>query len=116
MTTLIIVDQPPYGSWAGREALDMVFSLAAFDQPSALLFIGPGVNWLRTHQTPAELGQKSAEKNLSAASLFGVESIFADQSACEQYRVTQERMLPGVALTSNIQKILNAHNRVAFAG
>ena len=46
MTTLIVIDQPPYGSWAGRDALDMTFSLAAFDQPAAMLFLGAGVNWL----------------------------------------------------------------------
>ena len=40
MGMLIIIDQPPYGTWAGREALDMAFSLAAFDQPASLLFTG----------------------------------------------------------------------------
>lgn len=52
MSTLIVIDQPPYGSWAGREALDMAFSLAAFDQPVTLLFCGAGVNWLRKGQEP----------------------------------------------------------------
>lgn len=116
MKTLIVVDQVPYGSWAGREALDMVFSLAAFDQPSALLFTGPGVNWLRTNQKPAGLGQKSVEKNLSAAALFGVEAIIADQAACARYGLTEQSMLPGVAFTDHIQDTLNDYSSVAFAG
>ena len=56
MTTLIVIDQAPYGSWTGREALDMVFSLAAFDQPAALLFMGAGVNWLRKSQDAGGIG------------------------------------------------------------
>ena len=116
MNTLIVVDQPPYGSWAGREALDMVFSLAAFDQPSALLFLGPGVNWLRVNQVPPGINQKSAEKNLSAAPLFGVEAILADRSACERYGLTEATLLAGVVLTDSIQNTLDGYNHVAFAG
>lgn len=116
MSTLIVVDQAPYGSWAGREALDMVFSLAAFDQPAALLFTGAGVNWLRKSQAPEGIGQKSVEKNLSAAPLFGVEEILADAAACRRYGLEEQAMLAGVTLADKIQDILSAHDRVAFAG
>ena len=60
MTTLIVIDQPPYGSWAGRDALDMTFSLAAFDQPAAMLFLGAGVNWLCKGQAADAVGQWQA--------------------------------------------------------
>ncbi len=116
MNTLIVVDQPPYGSWAGREALDMVFSLAAFDQPSALLFVGPGVNWLRSNQAPSGINQKSVEKNLSAAPLFGVEAILADRSACERFGLTEATLVAGVTLTDRVQDTLDGYSHVAFAG
>lgn len=116
MSTLLVVDQAPYGSWAGREALDMAFSLAAFDQPAALLFIGAGVNWLRRHQAPEGVGQKSVEKNLSAAPIFGVEAILADAPACRQYALTEDNLLSGVEITEDIQAILSSHQRVVFAG
>ncbi|WP_323754456.1 DsrE family protein [Marinobacter sp.] len=115
MTTLIVIDQAPYGSWSGREALDMAFSLAAFDQPAAMLFTGPGVNWLRKGQQPDELDQKSAEKNLSAAPLFGIEALIADKRACHKYGLSSETMLSGVELSSNIQELLNGHTHVVFA-
>ena len=66
-----MIDQPPYGTWAGREALDMAFSLAAFDQSVTLLFAGAGVNWLRKEQSAESIQQKSVVKNLSAAPIFG---------------------------------------------
>ncbi|MFV8571009.1 DsrE family protein [Marinobacter sp. SBS5] len=116
MTTLIVIDQAPYGSWVGREALDMAFSLAAFDQPAAMLFTGAGVNWLRKGQQPSGVGQKSAEKNLSAAPLFGIEALIADKHACQHYGMDEAAMLSGVELSDNIQDVLSSHNQVVFAG
>ena len=116
MSTLIIVDQPPYGNWAGREALDMVFSLAAFDQPAALLFTGAGVNWLRKQQAPDAIGQKSVEKNLSAAPMFGVEEILADAASCERFGLGPEQLVDRKSTRLNSQDVMNAHTNVAFAG
>lgn len=116
MSTLIMIDQAPYGTWAGREALDMTFSLAAFDQEAALLFTGPGVNWLRKDQQAAEIGQKTVEKNLAAAPVFGVEAIMADRSACTAYGLNEESMIPGVRLVDLSQDLLRQYDHAAFAG
>ncbi|KPQ30133.1 MAG: tRNA 2-thiouridine synthesizing protein C [Marinobacter excellens HL-55] len=116
MTTLIVIDQAPYGSWAGREALDMVFSLAAFDQPAALLFTGVGVNWLRTAQSAKGVGQKTVEKNLSAAPLFGVEKIFAEQEACERFMPDTSSRLAGIDLVASVKNLMTQYDHVVFAG
>lgn len=114
--TLIVIDQPPYGSWEGREALDMAFSLAAFDQPVSLLFCGAGVNWLRTGQNPAEVEQKSVEKNLAAATIFGVESLLADRSACEQYGLAPADLPEQVTLVDLGPELTTSFSHIAFAG
>lgn len=116
MTTLIVIDQAPYGSWTGREALDMVFSLAAFDQPAALLFISAGVNWLRKSQDAGGIGQKTVEKNLAAAPVFGVEQILAEQSACERFRLGEEDRLSGVELIPSVRDALDRFEHIVFAG
>lgn len=116
MNTLIVIDQPPYGNWAGREALDMAFSLAAFDQSVSMLFMGAGVNWLRKDQETGEIAQKSVEKNLSAAPIFGVETLYADAAACAQYGLTLEDMVAGVALAESSAELLQQHTHTAFAG
>lgn len=85
---LIVIDSPPYGDWRGREALDMAFSLAAFDRPVALLFRGEGVNWLRPGQEGAAIDQKTVSRNLGAARMFGVEALYADSSALARFAVT----------------------------
>ena len=96
MTTLIVIDQPPYGSWAGRDALDMTFSLAAFDQPAAMLFLGAGVNWLCKGQAADAVGQKSVAKNLSAAT--SVAAVYADAAAMPRALLRIAPPLPSTGL------------------
>lgn len=100
METLVIIGQAPYSDWTGRESLDMAFSLAAFDQPVTLLFTDEGVNWLRKAQQADAVQQKSVEKNLSAAPVFGVSALMADHNACERYGLDKENMMPGVTVTA----------------
>jgi tRNA 2-thiouridine synthesizing protein C len=116
MTTLIVIDQAPYGSWSGREGLDMAFSLAAFDQNCALLFSGAGVNWLRSGQQPDGLGQKSVAQNLGAAAIFGVEALYADAKACQRYNLTDSAMIAGVTAVTPDQTFMRGFKEVAFAG
>lgn len=78
MKVLIIIDKPPYGDWSGREALDMAFSLAAFDQPVSLLFLGGGVNWLRPGQNAEAIEQKTVTRQLGAAAVFGIEEFLVE--------------------------------------
>lgn len=88
-TLLVVIDRAPYGDWQGREALDMAFSLAAFDQPVALLFRGEGVNWLRTGQDGGALGQKTVSRNLGAATMFGVAELYAEAPALARFALSE---------------------------
>ncbi|PFG08867.1 MULTISPECIES: DsrE family protein [unclassified Marinobacter] len=116
MTTLIVIDQAPYGSWSGREGLDMAFSLAAFDQSCALLFSGAGVNWLRAGQQPDGLGQKSVAQNLGAAAIFGVEALYADTRACQRYGLADDAVIAGITLITPDQAFMTGFENVTFAG
>lgn len=116
MSTLIMIDHPPYGTWIGREALDMAFSLAAFDQPASLLFTGAGVNWLRKTQEAGNIDQKSVEKNLSAAPIFGIDLILADRAACKTYGLDETSLLKGVTLVDADAALLSDYDHTAFAG
>lgn len=116
MNTLIVIDQPPYGTWAGREALDMAFSLAAFDQSVSILFMGAGVNWLRKTQKTGEIEQKSVEKNLSAAPVFGVENLYADAEACAQYGLALEDMVASVIMAQSTAELIQLFPHTTFAG
>lgn len=116
MHTLIVIDQPPYGSWGGRESLDMAFSLAAFDQPVSLLFIDAGVLWLKQGQEPGGINQKSVERNLAAASIFGVESLLADAAACHRFGLNDDNLINGVTRIDNTGTTLQQYQHVVFSG
>lgn len=94
MKLLIVIDRAPYGDWHGREALDMAFSLAAFDQPVALLFAGAGVNWLRPGQEGSAVAQKTLGKQLQAAAIFGIDELLVDQQATALYGLDHAQMEP----------------------
>lgn len=96
MSVLVIVDRSPYGSWSGRESMDMALSLAAFDQPVTLLFSGVGVNWLRAGQDPASIFQKAVERNLAAAPIFGIGALLADQQSLEDFGLDASQCVSGV--------------------
>lgn len=112
METLILIDQGPYGNWAGREALDMAFSLAAFDQPVTLLFTGTGVNWLRLGQQAAAIDQKSVENNLSAAPVFGITALLADRNACARYGLQEEGLMSGARLVDCGPALFNHYHHI----
>ncbi|KKM22478.1 hypothetical protein LCGC14_1624960 [marine sediment metagenome] len=111
-----MIDQSPYGTWVGREALDMAFSLAAFDQAVSILFTDTGVNWLRAFQQPNDIAQKSVAKNLSAAPIFGVEALYADAAACRRYGLTLDNMIEGVVMCESSSELLHQFAHAAFAG
>ncbi|MBS3804654.1 MAG: DsrE family protein [Oleiphilaceae bacterium] len=92
MTALVVIDRAPYGDWRGREAVDMGFSLAAFDQPVSFLFTGPGVNWLRMGQDATELSQKNLARQLGAAAIFGVEALLVDHKALAAYQLSVDTL------------------------
>ena len=102
---LFVIDRAPYGDWSGREAVDMALSAAAFDQPVALLFTDAGVHWLREHQHPKAIEQKTVSRHLSAAALFGIEALYAEQSSLDRFGMTQTDPSLDVTPVTSIREV-----------
>ncbi|WP_336366558.1 DsrE family protein [Marinobacter sp. C2H3] len=120
MTTLVVIDRAPYGDWSGREALDMAFALAAFDQPVSLLFLGAGVAWLRPSEAGSDgpagaLGQKAVHRNLSAAPVFGVDEILACRASCERFGVAGNLVMPARPVDVT-PELYAGYDHITFAG
>ena len=78
---LVTVRQPPYGSQAAKEALELAMAFALFDQKVSLLFVQDAVYQLVSHQEAAQLGQKSIEAFMQSLSLYGIDSLYACQES-----------------------------------
>ncbi|MBC7182972.1 MAG: DsrE family protein, partial [Marinobacter sp.] len=77
---------------------------------------GAGVTWLKQAQEPAGIDQKSVEKNLSAAPIFGIDAILADRSACNRYGLDESSLISGVTLVDADEALLGTYDHTAFAG
>ncbi|MBS8239085.1 sulfur reduction protein DsrE [Marinobacter lipolyticus] len=116
MHTLIVIDCPPYGSWSGRESLDMAFSLAAFDQPVSLLFIGEGVLWLKQGQQADAVAQKSVERNLKAAAIFGIDALLVDNAACRRFGLNEGALIDGTLPVDDLRATMDRFDHVVLPG
>jgi len=82
MKSLLMVScSAPWAGRGAREALEIVLSAAAFDLPTALLFLDDGVFQLVDGQKPSTLQQKDLAANLKALPIFGIEHCYGAQSS-----------------------------------
>ncbi len=72
--------------------------------------------WLKQGQNPQGIHQKSVERNLAAAGIFGVEAILADKAACERFALSEATLIDGVNLIENTAETLEQYQHVVFSG
>ena len=90
---LFLNRKAPYGSSLPREALDAVLMASAFGQQVTLVFLGDGVFQLKTQQDPSEIEMKNFSKTFAALELYGVSSIYVEQSSLQKRGLTQDQLL-----------------------
>ncbi|MDP2608741.1 MULTISPECIES: DsrE family protein [unclassified Oceanobacter] len=74
---LIIINSAPVSD---AEPIDMALALAAFDQPTTLLFSGPGIYWLINHQAARKAGGKSPSRLIAALPMYECDAIYYSSS------------------------------------
>lgn len=94
----IISSEAPYASLAPIEAINAGFAAAAFDHEVTFLFINDGVFQLCNDQDAAILNQKTIGKVLGAASLYGIEKIYACKHSLEERGLDKENLILSPAL------------------
>ena len=86
-SVLIVVRHSPYGSSLAKASLDVALSMAAFEQPVDMLFIGDGVLQLCGNQDTQALGVKSILRQLASLPLYEMNSVYVDESAAKRYEL-----------------------------
>lgn len=98
---LFLFRHGPYGSSAGREGLDAVLVVAAFDQKTSLLFLDDGVFQLCAGQGDALVGVKNHSPAFASLPLYDVESIYVDADSLAARGLSAEDLLMPVSLLSS---------------
>lgn len=74
----------PHDGIAVRESLDMIMTVAAFDQPVRLLFLDDGVFQLKSGQRPGGRGFMAIEPLFAALEVYDVEGLWAEEESLEE--------------------------------
>lgn len=89
---LFLNRKAPYGSSLPREALDAVLMASAFGQQITLVFLEDGVFQLKKKQDPSSIEMKNFSKTFSALELYGVSSIFVEQTSMEKRGLSLDQL------------------------
>lgn len=104
----------PYGSTAGREALDAVLVTAAFDQDVSLLFVEDGVLLLLKGQSDAVIAVKDASPAYQSLPLYEVERLCVDGQALAERGLSFEDLLVPVEVLdrAGVRALIEAQDSV----
>ncbi|MGV2871510.1 sulfurtransferase complex subunit TusC [Colwellia sp. E150_009] len=77
----ILNSKAPYGSSAGKDALDIALVFGSFEQPVSLFFQGDGVWQLVQGQNGAIVAVKDYLKTFAAFEFYDIEEIYVCQAS-----------------------------------
>lgn len=84
MSTLVVIQSAPYGNTNAKDALDVLLTLAAFEQEPGLLLQGSGVNLLSLGDSGVF---KDPSKMLGALPMYDVEQLYIDKDAVARFTI-----------------------------
>lgn len=92
-----------YGSTKGRESLDALLALSAFNESLSVFFIGDGVYQLLEKQNPTEILQKYYQPLFKMLDLYDVENIYVCEDSLERRNISTDNLMISVLTLSNTQ-------------
>lgn len=111
---LIICRSAPYASSAGRDALDIALSSAAFDLSVSLLLLDDAVLQLLPGQDSACIDEKNLNAMLGALPLYDIETVYTSMHSLNLHglEATQLEPSPTVLDRSQLQNLIKRHEVV----
>lgn len=100
---LFILRHPPHDGIVAQETLDQMLTVAAFDQPTRLLFLDDGVFQLKSGQRPDGLGLKHISPMFEALAVFDVEGLWVEAESLHERALTPAGLSMPVHLIARAQ-------------
>ena len=81
---LFVIRKPAHCGVLAQETLDIILTMAAFDQSVSLLLLDEGVFQLKTGQQPESFGMKDTASIFQALEIYEVTSIYAEVESLQE--------------------------------
>ena len=81
---LFVMRKAPHSSSQVQEQLDVILTIAAFDQKVSLLFMDEGVFQLKKGQDPAALEMKDTAAIFKALEIYDVHELYAEVESLQE--------------------------------
>lgn len=114
---LFVLRNSPYLGSRISETLDMLMTVAAFDQAVEILFLDDGVFLLKHNQQPEILGLRPSAPLFRALEIYGVERCWVEtESLTERNLTPKDLILPVQAVTRSAVSGLMSQAEILVSG
>ena len=110
----IINSKAPYGSYYGKDALDIALIFGSYEQKVSLFFQGDGVYQLIAGQDGSLLTMKDYLKTFAAFEFYDIEHVYICQQSlhirqlCPSFHIADVKILD----IADFNEVLNQHQHV----
>ncbi len=81
---LFVLNQPPHDGLLVQETLDVILTVAAFDQPVSLLLFDDGVFQIKQNQNPKQVALKDTSAVFKALEIYDVHNIYVEVESLQE--------------------------------
>lgn len=114
---LFVLRRSPFLGSMILETLDMLMTVAAFDQAVEVLFLDDGVFLLKQHQQPEILGLRPSAPLLQALEIYGVDRYWVEaESLVERNLAPSDLILPTLPVARSDVAGLLAQAEIVVSG
>jgi len=82
---LFILSQSPHDGLGVQETLDIILTVAAFDQPVSLLFLDHGVFQIKNNQNPELINLINTAAIFKALKIYDIHDVFSEVESLQEH-------------------------------
>jgi tRNA 2-thiouridine synthesizing protein C len=81
---LFVLNQPPHDGLSVQETLDIILTVAAFDQSVSLLLLDDSVFQIKQNQSPEQISLKDTSAVFKALEIYDVHNIYVEVESLQE--------------------------------
>ncbi|HHJ40525.1 MAG: hypothetical protein AXA67_10380 [Methylothermaceae bacteria B42] len=111
---LLVLRSMPFDGLHVQEALEQLMTLAAFEQPSSVLFVEDGVWALKQAQQPGQLGYKNLSGLIQSLALYDIGPLWVEKESLLERGLNEKDLIVSVQTIerSHVPSLMDKHDRL----